>query len=512
MNCHIDLSTGEITTPELAQPLGQLLSNAVGTSTRLDGTISDISWNDGLFLGKGIDAMTGDVRGSAIDSFTTEQHGTQKIEQSTRYLMSSEDVEKEIEASVSLKFNLGNFSADTTNSYLEKLAVSHTTVSIIAEYSVTQSEFDIAPSYQLTTQARKLLDNPADFRQAYGDYFVAGFKRSARFTAIYRCQASSMEKMKSFKSSLKAGYGDLFSAEGSAGLKSLAKEQGISLSMDVSMFGVTSTPPQELTLSSGKDNGDAGFAQVQKLLEWFKSNQKGTPFQALLWHYSTLQECPTYSSSIDVDPQAFVEIKAIRRKLWHAKITMEALPAGYQQAIKHSLSSLEDLIKAHQDDLIGNAQRRRDYDEQLEVLQQKINEITERQAFYLEVKDRLASEPPQSQLIAEKQDGQHEWLYGLDSYPASQAVRILSEQHDCQEKYAFAKHKTSTLRFTSSGRLIVGWKVSANWHDGTDGWWCKASDGILLRPFGEVAVKSQLTRGFNWSVTYYYVDAKDYQF
>ena len=192
MNCHIDLSTGEITTPELAQPLGQLLSNAVGTSTRLDGTISDISWNDGLFLGKGIDAMTGDVRGSAIDSFTTEQHGTQKIEQSTRYLMSSEDVEKEIEASVSLKFNLGNFSADTTNSYLEKLAVSHTTVSIIAEYSVTQSEFDIAPSYQLTTQARKLLDNPADFRQAYGDYFVAGFKRSARFTAIYRCQASSM--------------------------------------------------------------------------------------------------------------------------------------------------------------------------------------------------------------------------------------------------------------------------------------------------------------------------------
>ena len=111
MNCHIDLSTGEITTPALAQPPGQLLSKAVGTSTRLDGTISDISWNDGLFLGKGIDAMTGDVRGSAIDSFTTEQHGTQKIEQSTRYLMSSEDVEKEIEASVSLKFNLGNFSA-----------------------------------------------------------------------------------------------------------------------------------------------------------------------------------------------------------------------------------------------------------------------------------------------------------------------------------------------------------------------------------------------------------------
>lgn len=519
MYCHIDLRTGEINTPAITPPPGNLLTTdltdalATPATTKLDGTIGDISWNDGLFLGKGVDAMTGDVRGSAIVGFQTQQRGTQKIEQSTRYLMSSEDVEKEIEASVSLKFNLGNFSADNTNSYLEKLAVSRTTISIIVEYAVTQSEFDIAPAYQLTEQARGLLDQPALFRQAYGDYFVAGFKRSARFVAIYRCQASSMEKLKTFKANLKTGYGDLFSAEGSAGLKNLAKEQNVSLSMDVSMFGVTSTPPHELTQMAAKDKGDEGFAQVQALLGWFKKNQQGTPFQALLWHYSTLQECPTYSSSIDVDPQSFVEIKAIRRKLWHAKIATEALPMGYQVRIKPDLNGIEDLIKAWQGDLIGNGARRVEYSHRLDTVLATINQIAERQQFYLEVKDRLPAEPPQNQQIEERQDGPHEWLYGFDTYSASQAVTIRNERQECKADWALAKRQTQTLRFGPDGnRLLVGWKVSANWHDGTDGWWSKASGEMLLKPYGEVALKSQMTRGFNWSVTYYYVDAKDYQF
>lgn len=515
MYCHIDLNTGEVDTPTIAPPPNSLQAviTASGATTTLDRTIGDVSWNDTLLSGSGVNAMTGDVCGSAIASFQTQQHGTQKIEQSTRYLMSSEDVEREIEASVSLKFNLGNFSADSTNSYLEKLAVSRTTISIIVEYAVTQSEFDVAPSYVLTKEARALLDQPSAFRQAYGDYFVAGFKRSARFVAIYRCQASSMEKLKTFKSSLKTGYGDLFSAEGSAGLKNLAKEQSVSLSMDVSMFGVTSIPPHELTQVAGKDKVDEGFAQVQALLGWFKKNQQGTPFQALLRHYSTLQECPTYPSAIDVDPHSFVEIKAIRRKLWHAKIAAEGLPMGYQVRLKPDLNNIEDLIKTWQKDLISDSARRLEYDKKLDSVLSAINQVAERQQFFLEVKDRLPREPAQNQQIEEKQDGPHEWLYGFDTYVASQAVAIRSERRDCKADWAFAKRQTSTLRFGPDGnRLLVGWKVSANWYDGTNGWWSKASGEMLLKSFGEVALKSQVTRGFDWSVTYYYVDAKDYQF
>jgi hypothetical protein len=138
--------------------------------------------------------------------------------------------------------------------------------------------------------------------------------------------------------------------------------------------------------------------------------------------------------------------------------------------------------------------------------------VSDRKDFYFKVKSAVASEPPQGQEALDSQAGPHVWEYGFSTYPESPAVVISSVKYDYAEPWQIG-WRESTLEFgPDPSKLIVGWRVQANWTDGTDGSWWKASDQILLTGHGAVHVKSEYDRACDWSVIFYIVDAKDYPF
>ncbi len=93
-------------------------------------------------------------------------------------------------------------------------------------------------------------------------------------------------------------------------------------------------------------------------------------------------------------------------------------------------------------------------------------------------------------------------------------MQIKSERHNYKEDWRIG-WRENTFQFGpgDGSKLIVGWQVISNWGGDHNGdWWRESSNPILLSKVGLVHVKSEYDRGANWSVIWYYVDARDYMF
>src|SRR5262249_2892830 len=151
--------------------------------------------------------------------------------------------------------------------------------------------YDSTNSFALKDEAKRLMDSdPAKFRDAYGDYFVAAVERGARFVAIYRLTASSKDVLNEFKSSFGAEASEVASAEGAVRFKQETKRRNIRSEIDVTAEGYTGLSP---------DGAAWTPERVYEALKNFKENATGRPVRVILQHYSHI--VPTYPKTIDID-------------------------------------------------------------------------------------------------------------------------------------------------------------------------------------------------------------------
>ena len=469
------------------------------TGSPLDPVISDIPWADAFTIGVGVDAVTGSVMGSAIKPVTLTEDQVMTSESYVSIVSRDSEMSQEIDASVSGKFNIESVPVDASASYLSKVQYSATALTFVAHYVASTKGYDESADYEFTDQARALLSDGAAFRNAYGDYFVAGGRRSARFTAVYVCQGSSAGQMQQFAGKVGASP-ELFSAEGSAKFDQEAASSHVEIKVDVVMDGYEGTPP----------DGGWNPQNVLEKLSWFKDKAKGAYSRAKLRHYSTL--APQYSRSVAVDPDVFSDLRQLYVTLWTLRARFQSCPKHYQELYQAEFQKFDSGVVANQA-LLPTDKSKRDYYAALGAqIQADLGQVLDRMDFYRQVKACIHLEPKNGVEIDEG-TGQQTWTYGFDAYPQSAAVVIHTTPIAYKGDGTTLGSETHVFQYTPGRKaLIVGWQVNSNYHDGTNGSWSKSVDQILLTGSGAVTAKADFNRCFNWSVTFHSVDAADYQF
>jgi hypothetical protein len=102
---------------------------AVSTQqTLLDQVITGIPWQDGFAFGSGVDAITGGVAGSALKPFTPASNKTKTSHEFYRFIESDRELNLEIGASASGKYNIQGVTINASTEFLTKIKYSETVI------------------------------------------------------------------------------------------------------------------------------------------------------------------------------------------------------------------------------------------------------------------------------------------------------------------------------------------------------------------------------------------------
>jgi hypothetical protein len=456
--------------------------------------VIEIPWPGLGNPGDGVDAITGGITGSAIKKFTPKEFTIKSSNEKYRFIQNERDVDREIEISASGKYNIWGVKIGASMSYLNKLEYSETAITLVAQYESRFNDYDEAESYELTAEAKKLMSEPEQFRRAYGDYFISGGMRVARFTAIYNCTSKSVKEMNEFKASLNASAPDVFSAEGSTGFKKTASQHNISIASEVIMEGYTGESP----------TGPWTPENIPAALAWFKQHEKGTYFQAKLKHYSTV--VPTYLRLVNVEPDVFVLLRKLYTVLWHMRARYNACPEIYQKEYGDDYVDIDTGVVANQDRLPTDLDKLSEYQRKLDILRSELDDVLERRDFYYKVLEEAATEPRQGV----HNGGSSMWRFGFVDYNMSNAVVINKQEMKYCVKYKIGYREADIGNSPDDSVIIVGWDVVSHRHN--NGHWQKAVSQILGTNQAKIHVKSEYDRGCHWSLVAYYVNARDYLF
>ncbi len=142
--------------------------------TSLEKSIEGLPWSPGFSIGVGVDPVTGGLAGTPFVAPTITSESKKSSTETGRYISSEEDMNQEVEASVSGKYNIQpGVTASASASYLNKVSYSESSTTLILKH-LTSFGYDEAVNFEFTPNAKRIMDEaPAKFREAYGDYFVS---------------------------------------------------------------------------------------------------------------------------------------------------------------------------------------------------------------------------------------------------------------------------------------------------------------------------------------------------
>jgi len=503
----------------VASPLRAQEANQRTTS--FEQVVAPVPWLETFQLGAGVDAVTGGVAGTAVKPFSPSAPRVKTSNESMNFIANEEKLRQEIEASLSGKYNIvPGIDAKASMSYLNKLSFSQNSAVLVAKY-VSSTDYAEANTYELTEEAASLMkSDPTAFRKTYGDYFVAGVRKGSRFVALYRMWSSSKENLDRFKGSIGGEGADVFKANVGAKFEREAKSKNVNYDISVFMDGYMGAYQR-----TNKEEGTP--EEVTRALDWFKENEVGKPFVVKLRHYSTLDR--NYPRTINIDPEVFADLNRLYTNLWEVRALYSSLPEGYSQRhkmkdkpnqnLKDAYGRFDTAVTTNREVLGTDMRLRNDLTTAGSELASELRIICARRAFFEEVQSRQKYEPPTGQMIGCQTDA---WKYGYspaDPYMAQVAtavpgaVQIENLPRSFSPNWELAKRQSTAFAFNDPTKLIVGWTVISNWGGDHNGEWWKATNGpILLNTQGVVGVRGEETRGTNWTVIFYYVNANDYQF
>lgn len=476
------------------------------TDSVLLAPVIQVLWDSRFKNGLGVNAVTGQSSATAVEPFEIplEEIATQSFE-TGKWISNKSDYEVEVATSASGTYNIGGTKLSSSANYVSKIKYSETSMTLIAKYEKENQEYDLPSQNPVLTDTAitMMSENPSEFRDIYGDYFVQGFKRMSKFSGMYVCTSKSVSDMENFSAEVKA-VSNVWSAEGSAEFTRIASKNSISVEYSIYQVGLK----PGVTLPSPSSSED-----IIKALNIFKENEIGIKYYASLAHYATLK--PNYSRAISLNPTAFVELKLLYSLGFDVDTRYNTCPLPYKTKHKPTYTNLNSELNISQPELATDSELRAKLTEAYREFYNTLNNVFDRQDFYYKVRDSQSNEPKTgSRKYAEGSGGKNkEWNYGK-STALSNTVIISSTPKSIKKDYKFGNtgKKSGTLTWDEDAKkLYVGWKVKSNKEN--NGNWRKSTDGfILLNDKGKISFTGQELRGIKWAVTLYYVDAIDYQF
>lgn len=461
--------------------------------TTLNTTIVGQPWQerDGFILGVGVDAITGQLRKSAVKSFEPVPSKGLRVEVDHMFIQSQSDLKELIDASLEGSYNIEGVEVSGALSFLNDISVSDLAVTIVQWRKIEQSEFALAPQYELA-----VTPGP-DFRNQHGDYFVAGYRGGAELFVTYQCRFSSAESRLKFSAEMAADIPDVFSAEGSVAFERIAKKNNASVRIKY-YANVSKNAP------SNPPGGWTPQNIVEVVVRWFNENSEIKKLESYLQHYSLID--PKLSPNIPISPDVFAELGLLRDRFFEVRALFGACPDFGMSAIRERFGKLSRDMEAFQSVMPYESQTRQRLLKDAADLQTELACIANRQRFYAAAIATGKLEPAKDVNIDADQ-GVTRWSYGLTAGNLP-GVSVDKREDEFKADWDFG-WRTKNITFRDSTKIIVGWDVICNWNS-YGGDWSKACSQIIGRSDGSILVKSDYDRGCNWTVTWYFVEAALY--
>jgi len=461
-------------------------------TTLLDTTVEGQPWLPHLTLGAGVDAVTGQLRASAVEPFTVSSKTALHPEYQYSFVQSESDVQSLVSASLKASYNLEGVKVSASTSYLEELAVSDLSVTLVAEVSVQQSQYSLAPSYALAVEP------DADFRDKYGDYFVAGYRGGSSMYVVYQCRFTSSEQRTKFTAALGADVPQVLSVDGSSSFEKIAKEHSANISIRIRAQGVGSAIPNP------PPTGWTAGSVISVLVPWFNSSMVLEPLESYLQAYRLID--PSLPGEVPVSPDVFAQLGYLYNRFWVTRAYVKTCPDFGRRSVEDEYMKLHKKIEANQASLPNDVPKIEQLTADTQRVLAGLYEVQNRQSFYTQAIAAAGTEPAKDQNF-DADNGQVRWGWGFQRGDRpGVSVTADTDSVDADWRIGWNEHVFS---YRNSSRVLVGWDVVCN-RSSHGGDWHKVSETIIGRNGGDVYVKSDYDRSYSWTVTWYSVDASLY--
>jgi hypothetical protein len=155
-------------------------------------------------LGRGVNTLTGEILGKALNVKKTERAVTGgEASYDVQIVESHESLMESLGLSIAASGRYGLFSAEGKFELSEKSSFNAQSTFVVASCRV-KNAFEQIDQVEVLEEAKPLLEDKNRFKTAFGTAFVRGLQTGGEFFAVFQCTSTSQETQSSLSASFHA--------------------------------------------------------------------------------------------------------------------------------------------------------------------------------------------------------------------------------------------------------------------------------------------------------------------
>ena len=306
------------------------VSIAANTGTQIKQQLFGIPFKDEFQAGVGYFALTGaQARSNAVRGFTLNVPAKKNVKTNytATFVSSQEDREKLSTTTTGASLSIGGFGLGAGYSSESKFKFGLTSTTYVIHYEEVENEYRTLKDedYQIKPRAKKALADLGQFREKYGDYFVAGYKYGGTYDAFITITTKTMEQLEEVKTKLSANFKTAVSATVENKTKETLERNEAKVSIQIKTAGIDVSKLSIPTTTTD-------ISEVPKTLNAFMEALKKTsadsfqPVYVMMKRYSLLDDVDEAMDNqkdkglVPISPSHATKILAFNRE----KLTMDS--------------------------------------------------------------------------------------------------------------------------------------------------------------------------------------------
>ncbi|MBQ6970908.1 MAG: hypothetical protein IJP86_00980 [Synergistaceae bacterium] len=263
------------------------------TRSLIPSTLEGVQYDNTYTLGSGFFGVTGyQALGHAMQDFRLSVPETKSVSSNYKadFISSQQEQEKFSKTTVGGSFAKGGFGLNASLSSMSSYKYGLTSTTLVIHYDEQETTPRLLnmSDYSLTASAdEQLARGLTNFRNSYGDYFVAGYVYGGTYDAYISITTETTEQLQEVKSKLGAKYQSLDEqgAQAAAQLANETKEilnkykASVSIEIRTSGSSASDPKPKSITPTKGKNSVEAVGDVIAELMRFRSALSEQSPAQ-----------------------------------------------------------------------------------------------------------------------------------------------------------------------------------------------------------------------------------------
>lgn len=450
--------------------------------------IAGVGWRDGFMEACGINAVTGAVLEVAIDTPQYADPGTMDLMQYSKSVNTQEDIDDLFSGYFSASINVEGITGNASTSFLSQVSYSSTSSTILFFRNDIEHDYCYLIAPALTTPALDLLNaSITGFRATYGDYFINGIKSGSQIIFMLECKSDTEEHHTEFQAKIGAEIPDQLSADFQTTVNNISSTTNTSVSLSIIQTGAA-TPPNPI---------DWNARDLDSLIKNYIDTLSPVPQFVELSHYQTLPHAAAYPTLINYNGNVANSVITLYQDYWSIIKKYENTDTLYTDKFSDEYLSFYNGLPGCQETLVTDPDQFIYY-----------RTLADRLMIYFTAISAIPAEQAVSNNTHnnDSRSGPQRWQYGTTSVSKG-GVQVTTA--NVKRDNHTTGHKGGSLQVNIPSGIIVGWEIIPDWTDGTDGYWVKDAQIILMNSNGSIWAQSEQYRGLSWTANFYHVVSGD---